>query len=75
MELLQEAIIKTRAHQQIEIAVDPHKGNKRKHPEEDLRRSRNMNKQRIIEITINIVESGQYTMLIEAFSEVDQVNQ
>ena len=45
IELLQEAIIRTGAHESLGIDPDAQKGSKRKSPEEELRRGRKMNKQ------------------------------
>ena len=47
LELLQEAIINTKARQQLGIIMDPQKGSKRKLLEEDMKRGRKTNKKRI----------------------------
>ena len=58
MELLQEVSIKTKAHQQLGIVMDPPKGNKRKSPREYLKKGRKMNKQRIVEVGVKLIELG-----------------
>ena len=55
--------------------MEPHKGSKRKSPEEEQKRGRKLNKQRIAEIGVRSIESGQYPMIQEAFSEVSKVTQ
>ena len=45
IELLQEKIIRTSAHESLGIDPNPQKGYERKSPEEELRRGRKMNKQ------------------------------
>jgi len=44
LELLQEAIIRSKARKKLGVALDPHKGSKRKPPEEELKRGRKSNK-------------------------------
>jgi len=73
LELLQEAIVKSKVTHQLGIAMDPLKGNKRKPPEEELKRGRKSNKQRIAEIRVKLIESGQYPTIKAAFSEVSKV--
>ena len=58
IKLLQEAIIRMGAHQYLGIDSDPQKGSKRKSPEEELRRGRKTNKQRIAAIGVKLIESG-----------------
>ena len=70
IELLQAAIIKARAHPKLGIDPDPQTGHKRKPMEEEQRRGRKSNKQRIAEVGIKLIESGQYPTIREAFSEV-----
>ena len=57
------------------IVVDPHKRRKRKYPEEDLKRGRKTNKQRIVKVGVKLIESGQYLTIMAKFSEVNKVNQ
>ena len=52
IELLQQAIIRSKAHKDLGISVEAQKGSKRKSPEEDQKRGRKMNKQRIAEIGV-----------------------
>ena len=40
-----------------------------------MRRGRNMNKQRITEIGVKLIESSQYPMIAATFFEVNRVNQ
>ena len=47
LELLQEAIIKTKARQRMGIEMDPRKGIKIKLPKGDMKRGRKTNKQMI----------------------------
>jgi len=75
LELLQEAIVRSKASHQLGIASDPQKGSKRKPPEEELKRGRKSNKQRIAEIGVKLIESGQYPTIKAAFSEVSKVIQ
>ena len=75
IELLQEAIIKDGAHPNLGIVPDPQKGNKRKSPKEEQRRGRKTNKQRIAEVGVKLIESGQYPTITMAFSEVSKVYQ
>ena len=75
IELLQEAIIKAGAHPNLGINPDPLTGHKRKPPEEEQRRGRKSNKQRIAEIGVKLIESGQYPTIRVAFSEVSKVSQ
>ena len=56
--ILQEVIIKMGAHQDLGIDSDPQKGTKRKFPEEEIRRGRKTNKQRIAAIGVKLIESG-----------------
>ena len=73
IDLLQEAIIKAGAHPNLGIDPDPQKRNKRKSPEEEQRRGRKTNKQRIAEVGVKLIESGQYPTIQVAFSEVSKV--
>ena len=75
IKLLQEAIIKDGAHPNLGIDPDPLTGHKRKPPEEEQRRGRKSNKQRIAEVGIKLIESGQYPTIRAAFSEVSKVAQ
>ena len=75
LELLHEAIIKTRTHQKLEISSYSQKGSKRKSPEEDLKRGRKMNKQRTTEVGVKLIKSCQYPTIMVAFSEVNKVSQ
>ena len=67
--------MRSKATHQLGIATDSHKGNKRKPPEEELKRGRKSNKQRIAEIGVKLIESGQYTTITATFSEVSKVIQ
>ena len=58
IELLQEAIIKMGAHQNLEIEAEAHKGSKRKSTEEEMKRGSKMNKQCIEEVGVNLIQSG-----------------
>ena len=69
LELLQEAIIKSGAVECLGIDPDAPKGSKRKSPEEELRRGRKTNKQRIAAVGVRLIESGQYPTIQAAFSE------
>ena len=75
IELLQEAIIKAGAHPNLGVNPDPLTGHKRKPPKEEQRRGMKSNKQRIVEIGVKLIESGQYPMIRAAFSEVSKVSQ
>ena len=75
IELLQEAIIKAGAHPNLGIDPDPQTGYKRKSPEEEKCRGRKSNKQRIAELGVKLIESGQYPTIRVAFSEVSKVSQ
>ena len=75
IELLQEAIIRTGAHESLGIDPDPQKGSKRKYSKEELRRGRKTNKKRIAVVGVKLIESGQYPTIKEAFSEVNKVFQ
>ena len=75
IELLQEAIIKAGAHPNLGVDLDPLTGHKQKPPEEEQRRGRMLNKQRIAEIGVKLIESGQYPTIRAAFSEVSKVSQ
>ena len=75
IELLREAIIKAWAHPNLGIDPDPQKGNKRKSLEEEQRRGRKTNKQRIAEVGVKLIESGQYPMISATFFEVSKVYQ
>ena len=75
VELLQKAIIRSKASQDLGINVDPTKGSKRKSPEEDLKRGHKTNKQRIAAIGVKLIESGQYPTIRKAFFEVSKVTQ
>ena len=70
IELLQEAIIRTDAHENLGIDPDSQKGSKRKSPKEELRRGRKTNKQCIAAVGVRLIESGQYPTIRAAFSEV-----
>ena len=59
IELLQEAIIKARAHLNLGIDPDPQKGYKRKSPEEEHHTGRKTNKKRIAKVGVKLIESGQ----------------
>ena len=69
LELLQEAIIKSGAVEYLGVDPDAPKGSKRKSPEEELRRGRKTNKQRIAAVGDRLIESGQYPTIQAAFSE------
>ena len=58
IELLQEAIIKAGAHPNLGVDPDPLIGHKWKPLEEEQRRGRKSNKQRIVEIGVKQIESG-----------------
>ena len=75
IELLQEAIIKVGAHLNLGIDPNPQIGHKWKPLEEEQRRGRKSNKQRIAEIGVKLIESGQYPMIRATFSEVSKVSQ
>ena len=49
------------------------KGSERKMPEEDQKRGRKKNKQRIAQIGVKLIKSGYFPMIKEAFSEVGKV--
>ena len=70
IELLQEKIIRTGAHESLGIDPNSQKGSKRKSPEEELRRGRKTNKQRIAAVGVRLIESGQYPTIRATFSEV-----
>ena len=72
IELLQEEIIKAGAHPNLGIDPDPQTGHKRKPPEEEQRRGRKSNKQRIVEVGVKLIESGQYPTIRAAFYEVSK---
>ena len=69
LEILQEAIIRTGALESLGIDPDAQKGSKRKSPEEELRRGRKTNKQRIAAVRVRLIESGQYPTIKAAFFE------
>ena len=73
IELLQEAIIRTGAHQDLGIDPESQKGSKRKSLEEELQRGRKTNKQRIAVDGVKLIESGQYPTIWVAFYEVNKV--
>ena len=75
IELFQEAIIRIGTHESLGIDLDPQKGSKRKSPEEELRRGRKTNTQRIAEVGVRLIELGQYLIIKEAFSKVNKVYQ
>ena len=75
IELLQEAIVRSGAHQELGIDPDPQKGSKWKSPEEELRRGRKTNKQQIAAIGVKVIESGQYPTIRATFSEVNKACQ
>ena len=54
---------------------DAQKGSKRKLPEEELRRGRKTNKQRIAVVGVRLIESSQYPTIKVAFSEAKKVCQ
>ena len=53
--------------------MDPQKGSKMKQAEDDMKPGRKTNKQRITEIGVKLIESGQYPTIVAAFSEVNKV--
>ena len=55
--------------------MEGQKGSKRKMPKEDQKRGRKMNKQRIADFRVKLIESGQYPTIKVAFSEVSKVTQ
>ena len=75
IELLQEAIIKAGAHPNLGVDLDPLTGHKQKPLEEEQRRGRKSNKQRIVEIGVKLIKSGQYLTIRAVFSEVSKVSQ
>ena len=75
IELLQKAIINSKARRELGISVEPQKGSKRKSPKEEQKRGRKSNKQRIAEIGVRLIESGQYSVIQEAFFEVSKFTQ
>ena len=75
IELLQKAIINSKACQELGICMEPQKGSKRKSLEEEQKRRRKSNKQRIAEIGVRLIESSQYPMIWEALFEVSKVTQ
>ena len=70
IELLQEAIIRTDAHESLGIDPDSQKGSKRKSLEEELRRGSKTNKQCIAVVGVRLIESSQYPTIKAAFFEV-----
>ena len=58
IELLQAAILKTRASLHLGIAKEPQIASKRKQPKEGEKRGRKTNKQRIVEVGTRLEESG-----------------
>ena len=72
---MQNAIISFKVHNELGISVEPQKGSKRKSLKEEQKRGRKTNKQRIAEIGVRLIESGQYPMIRVAFSEVSKVIQ
>ena len=75
IELLQHAIIQCKAHKDLGINMEAKKGSKRKSLEEDQKRGRKTNKQRIEKIGVKLIESGQYPTIKATFSEVSKVTQ
>ena len=75
IELLQKAIINSKLGRELGISVEPQKGSKRKSQEEDQKKGRKSNKQRIAEIGVRLIESGRYPTIREALSEVIKVTQ
>ena len=55
--------------------METQKGSKRKSSEEDQKRGQKTIKQRIEEIGVKLIESGQYPTIKAAFSEVIKVTQ
>ena len=55
--------------------MEPQKRSKRKSLEEEQKRGRKLKKQRIAEIGVRLIESGQYPTIQEAFSELSKVTQ
>ena len=68
LELLHQAILKTKDSPHISISKDPLKGSKRKQSEEVEKRGRKKNKQRIAEIGRRLIESGQFPMIKASFT-------
>ena len=75
IKLLQEEIIKAGAYLNLGIDPDIQIGHKWKPPEEEQCRGRKSNKQRIAELGVKLIESGQYPTIRVAFSEVSKVSQ
>ena len=75
IELLQEEIIRTGAHESLGIDPDQQKGSKRKSLEEELRRGQKANKQRVAAVGVRLIEYSQYPMIKVAFYEFNKVCQ
>ena len=74
IELLQQAIIQSKAQKDLGISVEGHKASKRKTLEEDQKRGKKSKKQRIAKIRVKLIESGQNPTIKEAFSKVSKVS-
>ena len=55
--------------------MDPYKGSKRKQLEDDMKQGRKTNKERIAEVGFKLIESNQYPVIVETFSEVNELSQ
>ena len=75
IELLQQAILCSKAHKDLGLRMKGPKGSKNKNQDEDKKRGRKSNKQRIAEIGVMLIESGQYPTIKDAFSKVRKVSQ
>ena len=75
IELLQQAILRSKAHKDVGLRSEGLKGSKRKNLEEYQKWGRKSNKQRIAEIGVMLIESGQYPTIKAAFSEASKVSQ
>ena len=75
IELLQHAILCSKVHKDLGLRSEGPKGSKRKTPEEDQKWGRKTTKQRIAEIGVMLIESGQYPTIKVAFFEVSRVCQ
>ena len=75
IELLQQAILLSKEHKDLGLRSEGPKGSKRKTPKEDQKWGRKSNKQRIVEIGVMLIKSGQYPTIKATFSKVRRVSQ
>ena len=68
-------ILCSKAHKDLGLRLEGPKGSKSKTLEEVQKQGRKSNKQRIAEMGVMLIESGQYPTIKAAFSEESRVSQ